>query len=188
MKSGRLAFAACMAIAVALALGPALAQAPAGKAAEKPAPGPEHKKLAYFVGTWNTEGEAKPNPFMPGGTITSRDTCDWFEGGFAVVCHYDGKTPAGPSKGLGILGYSAEEKVYTYYGLDNGPMIMSSAARGTLENGSWVYNEETKMGGKPIKSRYTIKEASPSSYTFKYEMQKEDGSWLTLIEGKSTKG
>ena len=32
-----------------------LAQAPP----ESPKPGPEHKKLEYFLGTWKTEGEIK---------------------------------------------------------------------------------------------------------------------------------
>ncbi len=43
------------------------------------------------------------------------------------------------------------------------------------------------MGGKTVNSRYTIKEASPTSYTFKWEMQGDDGAWLTVIESKSTK-
>jgi len=37
-----------------------LAQAPP----ERPKPGPEHKKLEYFLGTWKTEGEIKANEFL----------------------------------------------------------------------------------------------------------------------------
>ena len=58
-----------------------LAQAPPA-----PKPGPEHQKLAYFVGTWTNEGEMKPSPMGPGGKITGKDTCEWFEGGFSVIC------------------------------------------------------------------------------------------------------
>ena len=43
------------------------------------------------------------------------------------------------------------------------------------------------MGGKMVKSRYTINQTSPTSYTFKWEMQGEDGAWQTIMEGKSTK-
>lgn len=174
-----------LAIAVSLVLssGVALAQAPG----EAPKPGPEHKRLGYFVGKWNGEGEMKPNPFMPGGKMSTHDTCEWFEGGFAVVCRYEGKGPMGPTKGIGIMGYSAEEKVYTYYGLDNTAMVMMSAARGTEKAGTWVYDDEAKMGGKTMKSRYTIKETSPTSYTFKWEMLGEDGAWQTVLEGKTTK-
>jgi hypothetical protein len=49
---------------------PALAQAPP----ERPKPGPEHKKLEYFVGTWRTEGEIKPNEFLPAGKIVTTET------------------------------------------------------------------------------------------------------------------
>ena len=44
------------------------------------------------------------------------------------------------------------------------------------------------MNGKVLKSRYTIKQASPTSYTFKWEMQQGDGgTWAPLMEGKATK-
>ena len=172
-----------LAVCCVLSSGLALAQAPG----EKPKPGPEHKKLGYFVGKWTTDGDMKPNPFMPGGKMTNQDTCEWFEGGFAVLCRSEGKGPMGPTKAFGILGYSAEEKVYIYYGLDNSPMAMTSVPRGTVQGGTWVYDDEAKMGGKMVKSRYTIKEATPTSYTFKWETLGEDGAWQTVMEGKSTK-
>ena len=168
---------------LALSSGIALAQAPAGP----PKPGPEHQRLGYFVGTWHGEAEVKPNPFMPAGKITSDDTCRWFEGGFAVVCDSTGTSPMGPTKSIGIMGYSTEEKVYTYAGVDNSPMTMTSVPRGTVHGGSWVYEDESKMGGKVVKSRYLINEKSPNAYTFKWEMMGEKGAWQTIVEGTSTK-
>ncbi len=172
-----------VACSLAIASFAALAQAPA----QPPKPGPEHQKLGYFVGKWTTEGETKPNPFMPGGKMTSRDTCEWFEGGFSVVCRSEGTSPTGPTKSLGIMGYNMEEKAYTYFGIDNTPMAMGSVPMGTLQGDTWTYLNEDKMNGKPVKSRFTIKQASPKSYTFKWEMFGEDGSWQTLMEGTSTK-
>src|SRR5580765_5828933 len=96
--------------ATALSVAPAFSETPAGK----PAPAPENRKLSFFVGKWTAAGDLKPSPFMPGGKINSQDTCEWFDGGFAVVCHYNGIGPLGATKGLGILGYDAEEKMYTY--------------------------------------------------------------------------
>jgi hypothetical protein len=43
------------------------------------------------------------------------------------------------------------------------------------------------MGGKKMKSRVTIKEVSPTSYTFKMEMQGPDGKWTPAMETKQTK-
>ena len=38
-----------------------------------------------------------------------------------------------------------------------------------------------------IKSRYVMKQISATSYSFRWEMQGEDGSWTTVMEGTSTK-
>ncbi|MBZ5589268.1 MAG: DUF1579 domain-containing protein [Acidobacteriia bacterium] len=166
-----------------ISVGLAFAQTPGGP----PKPGPEHKRLGYFVGTWRSEAEVKPNAFMPAGKMTSDDTCAWFEGGFAVVCNSSGTSPMGPTKELGILGYSTEEKVYTYLAVENSPMAMTSVPRGHVNGGSWVYEDESKMGGKLVKSRYVMNETSPTAYAFKWEMLGENGAWQTIVEGTSTK-
>ena len=120
----------CSVVAVigfqAIALGQAQAPTP-------PKPGPEHQRLAYFVGKWTGEGEMKASPMGPAGKISSVDSCEWFEGHFSVVCRSDGKSPMGPMKSVGILSYSPEEKVYTYYGTDNSGMAMTSIPKGMVK-------------------------------------------------------
>jgi hypothetical protein len=172
------------AVFVLSAAGVQLAIAQAPPAAK---PGPEHKKLGYFVGKWTGEGEVKPGPMGPGGKMTSSDDCQWFDGGFSVICHSEAKTPNGPSKSIGILGYSPEEKVYTYYGVDNTSMTMASVPKGTIQGDTWIYNDETMMGGKKMKTRVTIKEDSPTAYSFKMEVQGPDGKWMPMMESKNTK-
>jgi hypothetical protein len=152
-----------------------------------PKPGPEHQRLGYYVGKWITEGKMESGPMGPGGKTTSTDTCEWFEGRYAVVCHYDGKSPMGSSKGLGILSYSPEEKIYTYYGTDSTGMTMSTVPRGTVQGDTWTYTDETMMGGQKVKTRVIIKELSANAYTFKMEMQGPDGKWAPMMESKSTK-
>lgn len=159
----------------------------AAQAPQPPKPGPEHKRLGYFVGKWTTEGEMKPGPMGPGGKVSSIDTCEWFDGGFSVVCHSTGKMPMGPTKSIGILGYSTEEKVYTYYGVDNSGMTMASVPHGTLQGGTWTYTDEGLMGGQKMKTRVTIKEESPTAYTFTMEVAGPDGKWAPMMEAKSTK-
>ena len=175
-----------LAVCVVLAVG-GLQVLSAAMAQQAPAPGPENKKLGYFVGKWTTEGELKASPMGPGGKITSTDTCEWFDGGFAVICRSDGTTPMGPSKSVGIMGYSPEEKVYTYYGLDNTNMAMTSVPHGTVEGDTWTYTDEAMMGGQKIKSRVTIKTLSPDAYTFAMEIQGPDGKWAPMMTAKSTK-
>jgi len=178
-------FAAVCLVAMIVAVNVGLVLAAEGP--EKPKPGPELQKLGYFVGKWTSEGDMKPSPAGPGGKFTSTDNCTWYEGGFAVVCNSTGKGPMGPTKGLGIMSYSTEDQVYTYYGVDNTGMVMSTVPKGTVQGDTWTYADESKMGGKTFKSRYTIQQLSPSSYTFKWEMMGDDGTWMAMMEGKSTK-
>jgi len=163
----------------------------AGAAFAQPAqvekPMPEHERLGYFVGNWTTEGEAKPSPMGPGGKVSSTDRCEWFEGRFAVVCHSTGKTPTGPSTSIGIMAYSPEEKTYTYYGIDNSSMVMTTVPRGRVQDGTWTYTDESMMGGQKMKMRVTITEVSATAYTFRMEMQGPDGKWAPMVEARSTK-
>ncbi len=157
-------------------------------AAQASKPGPEHARLGYFVGKWSADGEIKASPMGPGGKFTSTDDCAWFEGRYSVICRSQGAMPMGASKSIGILGYSPEEKVYTYYGVDNTNMTMASVPKGTVSGDTWTYTDEGMMGGKKVKSRVTIKELSPTAYTFSMEIQGPDGKWTPMMESKNTKG
>ncbi len=160
----------------------ALAQAPAALK-----PGPEHERLGYFVGTWTGEITMKEGPLGPGGKMTTTDHCEWFEGKFAVVCRSEGTGPTGPAKGLAIFGYSTEEKVYTYYSVDNSGMAMTTVSRGTLQGDTWTYTDRGEMGGRKFESRVVVKQLSPDVYTFRMEIQGEDGKSNTVFDGKCTR-
>jgi hypothetical protein len=166
-----------------------LAAAVAARAEEKkagpPKPGPEVKKLAYFTGTWTSEGEIKANPIMPAGKMTSTDVCTWYAGGFHVVCNSKGTGPMGKMSGLGILGYNTEEKVYTYNGIDNTGHLETS--KGTTDGKTWSYTSEDKMGGKTMYGRYTIGDLQPDSYSFSWAMSEDNKTWNTVMEGKTTR-
>jgi hypothetical protein len=169
------------------AVWPATLTTTAAQAAPAQKPGPEHQRLGYFVGRWKAEGEMKPGPMGPGGKVTATDTCEWFEGRFTVICRSEGQGPSGPSKSLGILGYSVEDKAYTYYGVDNTGMIMSSVPRGTVSGKTWTYTDESTMGGQKVKSRVTLEEESPTAYTFRMEIQGPDGKWMPIMQSRNTK-
>ena len=162
-------------------------QAAAAQAGEAPKPGPEHQRLAYFVGKWKAEGEIKPGPMGPGGRMTSTDHCEWFEGHYSVICRSEAKTPMGSNKSIGILGYNTEEKVYTYYAVDNTSMNMASVPKGKVQGDTWTYTDEGTMGGQKMKSRVIIKEISPKEYSFRMDMQGPDGKWVPTMESRNTK-
>jgi len=152
---------------------------------QMPKPGPEVKKLDYFAGTWNTEGDIKPSPFGPGGKFSATEHNEWMPGGFFLVTHSEGTYAMGESKGLAVMGYKADDKVYTYHAFDS--MGETIAATGAVEGNTWTWHSEDKMGGKVMKGRYTVHVLSPTSYTFKFEMASDSGEWNTIMEGKATK-
>ena len=155
------------------------------QAPPKPTPGPEVKKLDYFMGTWKMEGDVKPSAFGPGGKMAETDHSEWMPGGFFLLIHSETKAPIGEGKGLAIMGYKPDDKVYTYHEFDS--MGETISATGTVEGDTWTWHSEDKMGEKIMKGRYTVKVLSPTSYTFKFEMASDTGEWNTVMEGKATK-
>ena len=149
---------------------------------EMPKPGPEVKRLGYFVGGWKLEAEMKPGPMGSGGKVTGTSNCSWFDGNFAVVCRDTAQTPIGAMKGMGVLSWDREDKKYAYYGVDS--TGMTERAEGTVENDTWVYTNDGKMNGKPFKGRYTISNVKPDSYDFKWETSEDGNTWATAMEGK----
>ena len=162
-------------------VGTARGQAPSGP----PKPGPQHKKLAYFAGKWVSEGETKPGPFGPGGKFTFSENCEWFSSGFALVCHSEGKMPEGTVKGLSVLGYDPEEKTYIYF--ETNSMGENIFSRGVVEGDTWTWNTESKMGGKPVHMRFTLKQVSADSATYKFEMGSDNEPLKVVMEGKQTR-
>ncbi len=157
------------------------AQAPSGP----PKPGPEQQKLAYFAGKWASEGETKPNSFGPAGKFSYTQTCEWFSGGFALVCHTDTKTVAGAVTALSIMGYDPGEKTYVYF--ETNSYGESFFARGTEQGGTWTWTNESKMNGKALHARFTMKQVSADAATYTFEMSAGDEPLKVLMEGKQTR-
>src|SRR5712692_1071620 len=74
-----------------------------------PKPGPEVKRLAYNIGTWNIVGEAKPFGPMPGGKFTATEKCESSSGWFFVPSPSEGTGLMGPANVASFLGYDPNE-------------------------------------------------------------------------------
>jgi Protein of unknown function (DUF1579) len=157
---------------------PSLAQAPP----EPPKPGPEHKKLEYLLGTWKAESEIKENGYMPAGKNVSTSTCTLGPGGFFVECRGEGENY--PTTHA-IIAYDTDAKLYTeFYASSTG---LVGGGTGTVEGNTWTWMLEDKWFGKAFKGRTTITVKSASQLTVKYEYLDPSGSYVTIIEGTSTK-
>lgn len=171
-------------LAVAMAVGSAAIVAQTTKPA-KPTPGPEHKRIAYFAGQWQFEGEAKDSPLGPGGKITASETCEWFAGGFQLVCRSKGTGPRGPATSMSIMSYDSGRKAYTYYAASSlGDNIF---VRGQVQDKTWTWSDEVTIEGKKLKIVATVIEESPTSTSFKLEAGVDGGPMTVVEQGKSTK-
>jgi hypothetical protein len=150
-----------------------------------PKPGPELKKLDVFAGSWTLDGTMKPTSMGPGGTMTENEKCEWMEGGFYLVCHSDYKGSMGGGVGLSVMGYSADDKAYTYREFNSYGEFDDS--RGTLDGDTWTWINDEKMGGMTMKGRFTIKMTSATSYNFSFDMSEDGAKWGNVMEGKATK-
>ncbi len=137
-----------------------------------PKPAPELKKLDYFLGTWTSEGDAKPGPMGPGGKFSTSGNGKWMDGGFFLVIQSDFKS-------------NADEKVYTYDEFNT--MGENVHSKGTVDGDTWSWTNDMKMGPQTMKGRYSMKILSPTSYTYKFEMSPDGTKWDTVMEGKATK-
>ncbi|MGO9088586.1 MAG: DUF1579 family protein [Candidatus Sulfotelmatobacter sp.] len=152
---------------------------------EMPKPGPEHKKLDVFAGSWTLDGDIKPGPMGPGGKMTETEKCEWMDGSFFLVCHSDFKGVMGGGTGVSYMGYSNDDKAYTYREFNSWGEFENS--KGSLDGDTWTWTSDEKMNGMAMKGRFTMKITSPTSYNFSFEMSQDGTKWTTVMDGKATK-
>ena len=150
-----------------------------------PTPAPELKKLDYFVGNWKTTGDIKPGPMGPGGKFSSVDHNEWMPGRFFLILHSTGGGAMGHFIETAYMGYSTEDKAYTYDAFNN--MGEAEHSKGTAEGDTWTWTSTEKIGGKTMKGRFTLTIVSPTAYNMKFEIAPEGGDYSTVMEGKATK-
>jgi hypothetical protein len=166
-----------------LTLGLLCAAASLGQGAPKP--GSEVKKLDLLAGTWTMDADLKAGPMGPGGKVTETEKCDWQEGGFYLICNSTYTGAMGSGVGLSVMGYSTEDKVYTYHEFNSWGEFGDS--KGTVDGDAWTWTSEMKMGGMTMKNRYTMKVTSATSYNFMFEMSQDGTKWLLVMDGKASK-
>ena len=148
-------------------------------------PGPEQKNLDYFNGNWTLDGDLKSGPMGPGGKMTETEQNKWMDGGFFLLSHVDFKSSMGDGTGISVMGYDPNTKMYTYDEYNSAGEAEHAA--GTFDGTTWTWLSDENMGGQKMKGRFTIKEISPTSYTFKFEIAPAGGDFATIMDGKATK-
>lgn len=152
---------------------------------DMPKPGPEVKKLDIFVGSWTLDGTVKEHTMAPAGSMTELEKCEWQEGGFFLICHSDYKGTMGSGTGLSVMGYSTDEKAYTYREFNSFGEFTDS--RGSVDGNTWTWTNDEKMGATTMKGKFIMKMTSSTTYDFSYDMSEDGAKWTTIMDGKATK-
>ena len=156
--------------------------------AQQSKPGLEVQRLAYYLGTWRGEGETKGGPFGPAGKLSSTMTCDWFAGGFHLVCRGEERGPTGKRTFLNILAYDEKAKAYTEYGISSlGESEYSTGGSIVGNKRTFVKDLDSGVEGKHTKLTYTELQVSPTLYTYQAEASINGGPSTVIAEGKITK-
>jgi uncharacterized protein DUF1579 len=143
-------------------------------------------RLAYYLGTWRGEGETKGGPFGAAGKLSSTITCDWFAGGFHLVCRGEERGPTGKRTFLNILAYDEKANAYTEYGISSlGESEYSTG--GSMVGNKRTFIKDLDSNGKPTKLRYIEVQVSPTFYTYQAEASIDGGPWTVIADGKITK-
>lgn len=148
----------------------------------RPKPGAEHTRLQSLVGTWNVEAEEIGPDSLK---YTLRDTCEWFDGGFHVVCRMEGTGDASRLKGQTIVGYDARAGAYTRY--SHNSLGNATSMKGTVSGTVWTWNGEVLVNGATMKLRVTGREESPTAQSYKVEGSMDGADWFVVEQGRSTK-
>ncbi len=92
---------------------------------------------------------------------------------------------AGTVTELSIMGYDPGEKTYVYF--ETNSYGESFFARGTEQGGTWTWTNESKMNGKALHTRFTMKQVSGDAATYNFEMSAGDEPLKVIMEGKQTR-
>ena len=175
MTGRGVAVVVCLLLAIAVC--PLLAQAPPA------APGPEVQRLGFFAGTWKIAGEFKTEPAGP---YTGTIACEWFEGGFVMVCKGSYTGVRGPASEMHIFSYSPQDKAYNWYSLGTAGAART-VRKMTVDGKKWVCENDGTYEGKPARYRFEWLEESPTSFTYGYARTVEGGAPVPIVQVKMTK-
>ncbi|HEX2080976.1 MAG TPA: DUF1579 family protein [Longimicrobium sp.] len=102
-----------------------------------PRPGPEHARLAPFVGRWETRGEVLGDGSTPAVEFAGTDEYEWLPGGFFLLHRVDVQMGGERVQALEVIGWDGERGEYVARSYDHrgGEEVMHAA----LRDGTWTF-------------------------------------------------
>jgi len=145
---------------------------------------PARERLNYFLGTWNIEMHMKTGA-LNSYSYFAIEHNEWAPDHSLLLSKPEGNTA--PAEGsIVVMGYSPLKQVYTYHILKS--TGDSEDLQGTVEDGTWTWlSDEVRTDRQSTKTRISMKEISPTSYTLRVETLPANGTWFTVMEGTAKK-
>jgi len=150
-----------------------------------PQPSPQQLAMGYFAGPWKLTGTTRISPASPAAEYRATATGEWIPGNFFLEIRYVTHGPMGDIHMVRMMEYNPADSVYTYNEYNSlGEHVV---AVGKIEGQKWVWNTTKKLNGVMTKGRYITTFVTQDAYSFKSEVQKPGGGWLTVTEGTATR-
>jgi hypothetical protein len=138
------------------------------------------ERLNYFLGTWNVEMHMKTGA-LNSRVYSATEHNEWAPDHSLLLSKPEADR-ALPEGGIAVMGYSSTKHTYTYHILKS--TGDSEDLQGTVEDRTWTWlSDEARTGRESTKTRITMKEISPTSYTLRVETLPAGGIWFTVMEG-----
>jgi hypothetical protein len=127
--------------------------------AQPPRPGPEHERLASFVGRWKTAGQVLASGSAPALEIAGIDEYEWMPGGFFLLHRVDVRIGGERVQALEIIGWDAKRGRYFMRSFDSqgGTAEMHASVR----DGTWTFDGDAERftgafsdGGETLSGRW----------------------------------
>lgn len=142
------------------------------------APGPQHRALEIFVGTWNTEGVVDAGPAGLGSRLAAVDTYEWLPGKFFLLHRVDGRMGEERVQVLEIIGYDAARRTYVTQSFDSHGNV--GAYRASLRDGAWtILGDSERFTGAFNEDRTIL--------TGRWERSTDGANWSRWMTIKLTK-
>ena len=151
-------------------------------AAQQPGRTPEVQRLGYYVGAWRGEGQTRGGPLGPAGRLSSTMTCEWFAGGFQIVCRGEETGPTGTRQFLNIRAYDQAARSYTEYSISSFGETEYNTG-GSMAGNTRTFVTPIDANGRRVQIRYFEELVSPTRFTYRAEASVDGGAWQLIAEG-----
>ena len=138
--------------------------------------------MAPIVGHWNIDGNMIVDTKGMAATIKATQGCEWYLGGYAVVCRTSGTIGGAANESASLMYYDTFRNGYVTTAVGSLKDATGSGAF-DIKPGSFVFTSEFLLGGKPARDRMTLSNMTPDGGTWKYELSVAGGPLKPAGEG-----